>query len=70
MKPLGEITPPNDTKTLKSVIGLFSHYSKWISNFSAKIKPLTNNKTFLLEAEALKIFEIQKKDRRLGSVLD
>ena len=62
MKPLRELPPPSDTRTLKSVIGLFSHYSKWIPNFSAKIKPLTSNKAFPLQAEALKAFEILKKD--------
>ena len=63
MKPLRELPPPSDTRTLKSVIGLFSHCSKWIPNFSAKIKPLTSNKkVFPLQAEALKVFEILKKD--------
>ena len=33
MKPLRELPPPSDTRTLKSVIGSFSHYSKWIPNF-------------------------------------
>ena len=56
MKPLRELLPPNHPRTLKSAIGLFAHYSKWISNFSAKIKPLTSNKAFPLEAEALKTF--------------
>ena len=60
MKPLRELPPPSDTKTLKSVVGLFSHYSTWIPNFSAKIKPLTiSNKDFPLQAEAIKkAFEI------------
>ena len=59
---LRELPPLSDTRTLKSVIGLFSHYSKWIPNFSAKIKPLTSNKVFPLQAEALKSFDILKKD--------
>ena len=62
MKPLRELPLPSDTRSLKSVIGLFSHYSKWIPNFSDKIKPLTSNKVFPLQAEALKAFEILKKD--------
>ena len=62
MKPLWELPPPSDTKTLKSVVGLFSHYSKWIPNFSAKIKPLTSNEVFPLQAEALRAFEILKKN--------
>ena len=41
--------------------GLFLPYSKWIPNFSAKIKLLTSNKLFPLQAEALKVFEILKK---------
>ena len=61
MKPLRELPLPSDTKTPKSVVGLFSHYSQWIPNFSAKIKPLTSNKVFPLQAEVLKAFEILKK---------
>ena len=59
---LQELPPPSDTMTLKSVIGLFSHYFKWIPNLSAKIKPLTSNKVFPLQAETLKSFDIPKKD--------
>ena len=59
---VAELPPPSDTRTLKSVIGLFSRYSKWIPNFSAKIKPLTRNKVFPLQAEVLQSFDILKKD--------
>ena len=45
-----------------SATGFISQNSKWIPNFSAKIKPLTSNKVFPLQAEALKVFEILKKD--------
>ena len=61
MNPLRELPPPSDTRTLKSVIGLFSHY-KWIPNFSAKIKPPTSMKVFPLQAEALKAFDILNKN--------
>ena len=39
LKPLRELPPPHDSKSLKRTLGLFSHYSKWIPKFSDKISP-------------------------------
>jgi len=30
LKPLLNLSPPNDAKTLKRILGIFSHYSKWV----------------------------------------
>ena len=40
MKPLLDMSLPADSKALKRCFGVFSYYSKWIPNFSAKIRPL------------------------------
>ena len=44
------------------MIGLFSHYSKWIRDFSKKVRPLNQNKKFPLEDKALEAFLDLKKD--------
>ena len=35
--PLKEVPLPHNAKSLKRVISLFSHYSKWIPRFSEKV---------------------------------
>ena len=60
MKPLRELPPPSDTRIPKSAIVLFSHYFKWVPNFSAKIKPLASNIVFPLQAEALRAFKMKQ----------
>ena len=43
-------------------ISIFSHYSKWIRDFSKKVKPLNQNRKFPIEEEALEAFLSLKKD--------
>ena len=62
MRPLEMLPPPNNLKSLKRCLGFFSHYSKWIPNFSHKVKPLARTNSFPLSAEALKAIEDMKKD--------
>ena len=62
LKPLQQLPPPSDIKSQKRVIGLFSHYSKWIRDFSKKVKPLNQNRKFPIEEEALEAFLSLKKD--------
>ena len=45
LKPLYDLPEPMNTKSLKRTLGLFAHYSKWISDFSTKVKPLANVST-------------------------
>jgi len=56
LKPLRELPPPENSKSQKRVVGLFSYYSKWIKNFSSKIRPLTSNNVFPLDDNALRAF--------------
>ena len=62
LKPLQQLPPPSDIKNQKRVIGLFSHYSKWIRDFSKKVRPLNQNRKFPLEDKALEAFLDLKKD--------
>lgn len=57
LKPLIELPLPADTTSLKRTLGMLAHYSKWIKNFSAKIKPLTNITQLPLTNEAKTRFE-------------
>ena len=62
MKPFFELPPPGDSKALKRTVGLLSHYSKWISSFSEKIRPLINSHDFPLKKDAIEAFECLKRE--------
>ena len=59
---LRELPIPIDRKSLQRTLGMFSHYSQWIPNFSAKVQPLVHTEKFPLEREASEAFDILKKD--------
>ncbi|XP_045457867.1 uncharacterized protein LOC123668118 [Melitaea cinxia] len=61
LEPLTNLPIPSDTTTLKRALGLFAHYSKWVNNFSAKIRPLIEA-TFPLSEEAINSFNNLKID--------
>ena len=42
-RPLRELPLPQTEKQRKRCLGLFSYYSKWISNFSDKITPIVRS---------------------------
>ena len=46
LETLLELAVPTMLKELKQIQGLFAYYAKWIVNFSTKIKPLTDTKSF------------------------
>ncbi|XP_068200679.1 uncharacterized protein [Palaemon carinicauda] len=52
MRPLLEMKPPDSTPNLKRTLGLLSHYAKWVPNFSQKIRPLVEVKTFPMAKSA------------------
>ena len=60
LKPLQDLPPPKDNKTLKRVIGLFAYYSNWIPKYSEQIRPLLEVETFPLNSSALHTFESLK----------
>jgi hypothetical protein len=54
--PLMNMPLPTDAKSLKRAIGLFSYYSRWISHYSDKIRPMTKASSFPLNNEATRTF--------------
>ena len=57
LRPLREMPSPRTPKALKRVLGMFSHYSRWIPQFSDKIAPLLNVETFPLPSRAEQAFQ-------------
>ena len=62
LKPLIDLKPPENNKSLKRCLGMFSYYSKWIPNFSGKVRPLVKVVSFPLSDEPLQAFEQLKAD--------
>ena len=62
LEPLLNLPVPNNPKNLQRVLGMFSHYSRWIPRFSEKVHILVNSKKFPLSPEAVSRFENIKKD--------
>ena len=62
LKPLLDLSPPQSIKELRRTMGFFAHYSKFIPNFSMKIRPLSQTSTFPLSVEAVKAFDSLKND--------
>ena len=62
LKPLRALPVPDNTQTLERAIGIFAHYSKWISHFSDKIRPLTHTHRFPLTEDAKDAFQKLKND--------
>lgn len=62
MRPLIEMPAPKNLKAQQRVLGLLSHYSKWVPNFSEKIRPVVNNKTFPIDYNTLQSIEALKHE--------
>ena len=62
LRPLLDLPVPKDTKSLRQVLGFFSHYSQWIQRYSEKIRPLTQTSTFPISEEAKSAFVNLKRD--------
>ncbi|XP_026317739.1 uncharacterized protein K02A2.6-like [Hyposmocoma kahamanoa] len=68
LRPLLNLPPPSDLSSLRRVIGMFAHYSKWISNFSEKVHDLTNARIFPLSDNLVKNFNVLKSDIAKSSI--
>lgn len=62
LRPLLNFPLPQDSASLRRSVGMFSHYSGWIKNFSEKIRPLIQCKTFPLPSDASSAFEDLKHE--------
>ena len=68
LRPLKQLPPPTNPKSLKRVSGLFAYYAKWIKKFSEKIKRLKEAKSFPLNDSQINDFQNLKKETA-GAVL-
>ena len=66
---LMDLPVPSDLASLRRAMGLFSYYSKWISNFSEKIHPLTRVTQYPLNNEQIEAFRCLKKDIAKSSLV-
>ena len=57
-----ELSPPQNSKELQRVVGLFAYYAQWIGKYSDKIKPLINNSCFPLTGSPLETFKLLKSE--------
>ena len=62
LRPLEQLPPPTNPKSLKRVLGLFAYYAKWIEEFSEKIKRLKEAKSFPLNDSQINDFQNLKKE--------
>ena len=59
---LRKMKAPTSAKSQQRAVGLFPYYSQWISRFSDKIRPLSQNTAFPLPQSAHDSFEALKKE--------
>ena len=58
---LMELPVPGDAKALKRAVGMLSHYSKWVSSYSEKLRPLIECDCFPLSPDAVAAYQRLKK---------
>nr|XP_039262013.1 uncharacterized protein LOC120338143 [Styela clava] len=56
LKPLRQLPIPSNSKELSRCMGFFSYYSRWIPNFSNRIRSLTKSTSFPLTDTAIGAF--------------
>ena len=57
LKPLLDMNPPETKANMQRILGLFSYYAKWINDYSNKVQPLLQVKSFPLNSNELEAFE-------------
>jgi len=62
LRPLKEMPIPANLKDLRRLLGMFSHFSKWIPKFADKIRPLALANTFPLSSDQKNTIETLKSD--------
>ena len=67
-RPLMELPAPTNLAAQRRVLGMFAYYSKWVKNFSDKVRPLNKNTTFPLPTDAEESFNILKNDIKSASL--
>ena len=62
MHPLLDLPLPQNGKALQRTVGLFPYHSKFIRNYSEKVRLLLQCSTFPLNQRATGAFKLRKKD--------
>ena len=64
LRPLKDFPFPVNSKQLKSVLGMFAYYAKWIDRLADKVRPLANAKVFPIskDIKALQAFQLLKQE--------
>ena len=56
LDPLTQMGPPRNAKDMKSILGIFEYYQKWIPDFEAKTLPLLRTDQYPISKEANEAF--------------
>ena len=62
LQPLLNLAAPTNLASQRRVVGMFAYYSRWIRDFSAKIRPMVQNTTFPLPNDVSEKFKQLKTD--------
>ena len=62
LKGLMDLPIPQNLPSLRRAMGMFSHYSRWIPNFSEKLDPLTKVTRYPLSKEQTEAFKCLKQE--------
>ena len=68
LRPLHELPPPMNQRSLKRTLGLFAYYAKWIAGFSDKIQVLRRVTHFPLDDAALSSFNALKNEIAIATL--
>ena len=69
LKGLMDLPVPQNLPSLRRAMGMFSHYSRWIPNFSEKLHPLTNVIRYPLSKEQTEAFKRLKQETAKSSLV-
>ena len=61
-RPLQKLPPPSDVGSLRRIMGMLAYYSKWIQDFSDKIRTLASAGKFPLDNNALDAFNLLNRE--------
>ena len=69
LKGLMDLPVPQNLPSFRQAMGMFSHYSRWIPNFSEKLHPLTKVTRYPLSKEQTEAFKCLKQEIAKSSML-
>ena len=69
LKGLMDLPVPQNLPSLRRAMGMFSHFSRWIPNFSEKLHPLTKVTHYPLTKEQTEAFQCLKQEIAKSSLV-